>query len=641
MYLKSTLRTVLIMYCVLISPMLLAQDMQTPKWSLDLDGDVKWLKQTSTGMLIAYSGKGLFGIDPETRKIAWQKKWNDSVKDVLLTNKLTADAFQEIEGTPFARIQEAGDDMLVKSQTSIINFMTGEDIFTSKGTKMTIAENTPMFGIGAMLLQIRQEKKDYLVLVDVATGQERWRTELVGIKHYGLLSIKGNIAKAKKMLGINQNAVPRLDKDGNILYPQGETLSRIDGKTGKTLWNTKLDDKVGRLEFSEKGDVVYTGAGKYIMGYSIDKGEATWKDPYKVPGKFKYFVPMAQATLLAVTENGITRIDEATGKSVWKKPNYVDLPLQTVEFLQNGMLVLSSSAKESQFDYIDYNGKDLWRKSYKTDKPVTTYEITDKGLLFANAEEANVIDFQDGRDDIWKRRIKLRGTPIVSIDRPRSTMLIYSNDKLYTVNLNDLSNKLLAEDIKFKGSDEDVEVIEARKDGYLLSSSQNMWFISHDGKALYNKFYREPGAGKRALAMLGQAASAYGAVAGTMNVGMNAAMAGGNSIMGNEAAANANLRSANNAYSVAVVSANANAAFTTMYEKRYKATFITQNTQFILAGIELDGVKRTGLMKINKDTGAEMGKIMLKDLTPIYVVDDVANSLHVIIDANKFFSYEL
>ena len=88
-------------------------------------------------------------------------------------------------------------------------------------------------------------------------------------------------------------------------------------------------------------------------------------------------------------------------------------------------------------------------------------------------------------------------------------------------------------------------------------------------------------------------------------------------------------------------SLEANTAFTAVLEKRNKATFQTTDGQFILAGIELDGVKRTGLVKVNKDTGAEMAKIMLKDMTPIYVVDDVTNSLHVIVDASKFYSYEL
>lgn len=632
---KNSFRNLLFVTTLLVGKILSAQDMKTPNWSLDLDGDVKWLKQTSTGMLVAYSGKGLFGIDPETHKIAWSTKWDTPIAN--LDKGLSANAFQEIQGTPFTLIQEESS-MLSKSQTSIINYLTGQQLFTSKGSTMTINGTSPLFGIGAMLLQIKQDKKDYLMLLDVTTGQERWRNELPTVKR-GLMGSMMNLAM--KASGMSQTLEATLDKDGNILFTNGQTLTRFDGKNGATLWQIKFDEAVGHVEMSESGTVVYTGAGRNIMGYSLDKGTPTWKDPYKISGEFLYFVPMAQNTLLAVSRNGITRIDETTGKSVWKKGNTVDLPLQNVEFLSDGILVLSSSEKESQFDYIDYTGKDLWRKSYKTDKPVTTYQVTPKGLLFANAEEANVIDFKDGRDDIWKRRIKLRGKPVVLIDRARNTMLIYSNDKLYSIALGDLSNKLLAEDIKFKGNNEDVQQIEPRQAGYLLSSSQNMWLIGHDGKTLYNKFYREPGGGKRALALLGQAASAYSAVANTANTTKSIASAVGNSLGGDETSTNSNLRSANNSYSIAQASSGANSAFTDMYQKRYKATFATQDAQYILTGIEQDGIKRTGLMKINKDTGSEMNKIVLKDMTPIYVVDEALNSLHVIVDSNKFFSYSL
>ncbi|XWW44271.1 PQQ-binding-like beta-propeller repeat protein [Fibrella sp. USSR17] len=613
--------------------------MQPPTWTSTLEGDVKWMKQTSTGLLIAYSGKGLFGIDPATRRIVWQTKWDASVSDLLANTPLTADGFQEIDGSPYARLQEDSDKLLARSHTSIIDFTTGREVFSSKGKPMKIFDNYPMFSIGAMLLQIREAKKDYLTLLDIATGQERWRIELQGLKHGMMGSMVGYI---KKKSGLSQHPpVPVLDKEGNILYPQGETLSRLNGKTGATLWTAKFDERVGRLEFSEKGDVVYAGAGKYIMGHSLSTGAATWKDPYKVPGKFNYFVPLSNNSLLVVTESGITRIDETSGKSVWKKPNYVDLPLQTVEFLPTGMLVLSSSDKESQFDFIDYNGKDLWKRSYKTDKPVTTYELTEKGLLFANAEEANVIDWTDGRDDIWKRRIKLRGTPVVSMDREHSAMLIYSNDKLYTVNLNDLSNKLLAEDIKFRGNNEDVELIETRKDGYLLSSNQNVWFVSFDGKTKFNKFYREVGAGKRALAILGQAASTYGTVAGAVNMSTQLGSGVMNTFGGEKGAADANFRSASNNIYLMQGSTEANTAFTTMLNDRHKASFGTHNAVFIMTGVEEGGVKRTGLMKVDKDTGAELVKIMLKDQAPVYVVDDVANSLYVIVDGNKFYSYQL
>ena len=75
-----------------------------------------------------------------------------------------------------------------------------------------------------------------------------------------------------------------------------------------------------------------------------------------------------------------------------------------------------------------------------------------------------------------------------------------------------------------------------------------MWFINLDGKAAYNKFYREPGARKRALAILGQAASVYGAVAGQVGIGINGTKAAGNIFAGSIDDVNKNMRSTVNSY---------------------------------------------------------------------------------------------
>ena len=47
------------------------------------------------------------------------------------------------------------------------------------------------------------------------------------------------------------------------------------------------------------------------------------------------------------------------------------------------------------------------------------------------------------------------------------------------------------------------------------------------------------------------------------------------------------------------------------------------------------------MVKVNKDSGVELGKILLKELTPIYIQDDVDGVMYVIVDDNNFYCYKL
>jgi hypothetical protein len=82
--------------------------------------------------------------------------------------------------------------------------------------------------------------------------------------------------------------------------------------------------------------------------------------------------------------------------------------------------------------------------------------------------------------------------------------------------------------------------------------------------------------------------------------------------------------------------------FATLASQRNKATVASKDVFCTMTAIEVDGSpKRSGMVKVNKDTGAELGRILLKDLTPVYIQDDVENMLYVIVDNNNFYCYKL
>ena len=608
-----------------------AAQIQPPEWSLEVGGKVEWMKQAETGTIVAFGSKKLIGsanqltgIDPITHKIAWTY----DLPKATAVIEVKPEDLQFIPDSPYMIFSRS---IGLSEAIDIIDYITGESVYKSEGIK--IEDQTPLFSIGAMLLQYRKDKMGYVGLLDLKQKKEIWNVPLG--KRSGL---KGIIKLAFASLSPN----PILDKDNNILFPTDNFLYRIDSKTGAVLWKIENDDIVGKLETSENGDVVYYGGGRRINGATLSDGKGVWKDPFKVPGDFKYFVPMKGKTLLVVTKGGVTRIDEATGQSVWKKPNYVNLPLQEIRYLKSGMLVLSSSEDKSQFDFIDYNGKDLWKRAYKADKPVVDFQITPKGILYTNAEEADVISFDNGDSDVWKKRIKVKRQPVMGFDKANNKMLLYTNEKLYVIDLTDVSYKLLAEDINFRGNDEDVRKIETRADGYVLSSNQNIWKIGFDGKKIYDHFYREAGTAKRAFSRIaGIGASLAGSY--LISAGSTNAMSGlANSIVGNEEIATRDMKKASDQVEAASVARDISPAFNMMASQRNKATVVTKDIFCTLTAIEVEGsVKRSGMVKVNKDSGAETGCILLKDLTPIYIQDDIENVLYVMVGDNNFYCYKL
>ena len=610
-----------------------AAQIQAPEWSLDVGGAVEWMKQAETGTIVTYgtkkalgSANQLVGIDPVTHKIAWTY---DLPKATAIL-KMEPEALQFIPDSPYMVITRPAG--ITGEAIDIVDYITGESVYKSENIK--IDNQTPMFKLGAMLLEYRKDKVAYIGLLDLKQKKELWNVSLG--KRSGL---KGFLMATSDLFTVPK---PMLDKDNNLLFPSENSLYRINSKTGVVIWKIETDDKLGKLETSDNGEVVYYGGGRKINGATLADGKGVWKDPFKVPGDFKYFVPMTGNTLLVVTEGGVTRIDEATGQSVWKKPNYVNLPLMDVRFLKQGMLILSSSDSKSQFDYIDYGGKDIWKNPYKADKPVIDFQITPKGILYANAEEADVISLEKGDNDVWKKRIKVKKRPVLGFDNANNKMLLYTNDKLYSIDLNDVSYKLLAEDINFRGNDEDVRNIETRAGGYVLSSNQNIWKIDFEGKKVYGNFYREAGSAKRLLGNLGSLAASVGTVYLAASSTVNVASGVTNSVMGNDQVANRDLNRAGNQLQGAAVAYELSPAFASMAMQRNKATIVTKDVFCTLTAIEVEGsVKRSGMVKVSKDSGAELGRILLKDLTPVYIQDDVDGVMYVIVDNDNFYCYKL
>jgi hypothetical protein len=346
------------------------------------------------------------------------------------------------------------------------------------------------------------------------------------------------------------------------------------------------------------------------MAINLSDGNEIWKDPLKISGEFQMFLPTKDNQMYVVTSTEINRIDRASGKAVWKKPATLDKAFISLRFTDNGLLVFGGDEKTSMFDYIGFDGNKLWKRAYTTDMPVVSFDLTPKGILFANAEEANMIDLKTGDDSIWKKRIKLKGSPITFINDKIG--LVYADQKLYRINMETVTYELVAEDIKFKGDDEDVRKIELRDNGYLLSSQQNMWLIAPDGKVVYNKYYR--------AASLGTAAKILGTLGQVYATASNIEVTQDPNAPPNTYNVGRSERGDEIVHGIGDVMANR------------KKSFETQDVSYIMTRVEDGDAKRVGMVKIDKNSGEEKGKIVLKTLNPIYETDYITGNLFVVVN---------
>lgn len=565
-----------------------------PKWKVSLPKKADWIKITAAGTVLVSSNATLIAIDPTKQDKVWE------IKDA---GTIDAEKYTEIPGTTFAIYESANALKSLKTQTTIIDYITGRIIYNNLEADVSIVDKTPLLEIGAILLEVKQSKKVMLALVDIASGKEVWKIDLPNRKTgFGLGALKQAI---KSMM----DAVPVADKDGNILFPDDKILQRLDAKTGKVLWSKENEKSVGRLDFSDDGSVIYAGSGRKIMALKLDDGSEIWKDPLKISGEFKMFIPSKDSKMYVVTSSEINLIDQVSGKAVWKKPATFDKPYISLRFTDAGLLVFGGDDKTSMFDLIGFDGNKVWKRSYSTDKPVVSFDLTPKGILFANIEEANMIDLKTGDDSIWKKRIKLKGSPVTYIDD--KIALVYADQKLYRINVETAAYEMVAEDIKFKGSDEDVQKIELRDNGYLLTSQQNMWLISPDGKVVYSVYYKPASIGTagKILGVMGQVYATTSNLEATQDPNKPNTVNIKRSEKGDEIV-----------HGIGSVIANR------------KKSFQSQDAAYIMTRVEDGEAKRVGMVKVDKTSGTEKGKVVLKTLDPMYEADYVTGNLYVVVN---------
>jgi len=202
---------------------------------------------------------------------------------------------------------------------------------------------------------------------------------------------------------------------------------------------------------------------------------------------------------------------------------------------------------------------------------------------------------------------------------------IYSDKKLFEVNLQSASMKEFVADKVKLNEKEAPSGFQVRNDGILLTSSQNLVKFGFAGNVMYNQYFHSPTA-STAGKIFGGIMAVGGtmlAVAAAANAGYaKGATAGG----GRTYEVDSYIRQQEQAQQM--WSAVASAGFA-MMNKRFKASAQTENYQAILTDDANDGSQKgVGLVKVNKDNGKVEATVILGDKKPVYDLDEIGGLMY-------------
>lgn len=617
----STIFCAISCFLLITSNPAFAQRAEQPDFRYDTGAKINEMTLTQGGTMVVATNDGLVGIKPGSNQLLFNFTEYGRVKPEELTF---------IPNAPYVMVDQVGFANL-SSKKTVIDYISGQTLFSTEGNgwKDVITCDVMMPQNKLVVSGNRTSKEDYapqVAVYDLNTGKEDYRFDIGEPGRVG-------IAKTYAVTGR-----PLLLKNSLIL-PTSQGVFNMKAQTGELLWQNKMKN-MNALVADESENEIYAfesvnnGKNTRIHKFGVN-GAELWKDDHKVKGQVVNFEILPNGIALVSNqsdggsnsvfarsnESNIAFLSATSGEDLWDKAPKTKGYVQHFYVMEDGILF---GIYQGGINKISFDGKTLFKKPLKTGENILTMAHTPQGLIYITSEDANIVNLDTG-EAVWGKPLKYKRAAAVSstIDRKNNRFLLSADETLYAVDATSGEVSTLAKS-KFDGK-EDPTHVEARAEGILLTSDQNMLLMDWNGGTQWQEYYRAPGKSAMGAILAGVSAVAT----------MAAATAAANSSMQNKLAGY-DSQSDRDAALAGGMAAASGASIAEML-KRFKATAATENDQFILTKLD-DGV---GLVKISKDTGTKNKEIVLKDKKPEYIVDDIGGILYYKADNNSIFAYDL
>ncbi|WP_420582226.1 PQQ-binding-like beta-propeller repeat protein [Reichenbachiella sp.] len=610
---------------------------QDALWQLDFEKEIVWNKVTDSGiLLVGTSDMGLHGIDSRDGNKLWSNNIMKGAKAVKGADGKKQDPSALFEQFIYViedeEYPEMGDFIEIKytdnaafKNYAIVNIQTGEEVMSPRKAEMPITKwfgkEMPTFnynGTGYIpelrMVVISATWQDYMQkgapwmqmtkMVELPSAKVIWESDAVSSENFPFVV------------------------GSDIIMPGKTKIARMDAKTGKIKWdyNTSLKNQTfEKFDLSLDLSTGYFFEKKKNSGtlsaVDMESGNKFWEQELKLKN-----VPSLTAMSYGVVTKDDTNLrlyDLKSGTEKWKVKK-VD---GTVIDLGDHGIAITQKAKRLLL--LDPNtGEAKWDEKISG---INIDRIVGNGIMYTDAKGRLGVIQYDG-EKIWSKKGML-DVPSLRYQVELGRELMYIDGDLYEVDLfsGDYSVLVGKLDKQFEG-DEVPSSIELVDGGYLVSSSQNLFMFETDGSIRWKKYWEAPGmsmAAKIALrvgqaAMIAMAASsaaassqhrtAYGGETyySKMYAQQAEDLAKGASMLGDEA------------------------------KKLFTASKSKGDIKMILSRVGAGGqAKSSGLVKVDKATGEELGTLQLGDKEPIYDFDPISGQVFFKADKKQIISYAL
>jgi hypothetical protein len=587
-------------------------------------------QNTITGIIVVKEGNVVKGISPETKTEIWSfdaDKIVGSATALETLSKVDTDnlfaskrILKPIEGTPYI-------EALVNYKTVLINSGDGKVVYNSANYKYTVFNSQFLYEDEEYLVKGVEDGKVIASLIDLKTGDVKWKT------------VQGEAKSMfSSMFTFKANQSNEAEVSNNMIYSlyYGK-LSAIDRTNGNLKW-------VGDIEYTKvfptqnnKNLVVINSKGmlsakQYLNVLDSETGKPIWEEAIKT----KYIVYLEDwgTKLLVAHNSGFNFYNLNDGSKVWKKDARGD-GLKKVIPLDGDYLYVA----ENEMMLIDKDGQKKWKSfieiSDNKEDAINYLGKVDGKVLYLTATYGNMVDYKSGKK-LWRGNLKFNeNRPLLNVfDEDNNQFLVYNDEKLFKFDtkVTDKPDAFAKVNIK---KEKELNSIELFSWGVALSGPTEVMGVGKDGNILYQRVYTQPGDGGRAWG------SAL-ATAGSIGLGVSSV---GNAIMGSEwtmttidpatgkestsvvKARNESQmkKSANQALGSAVL-----ADVSKRFGQRYQAMKQNRDYSYIFAKDEATSKKV--LVKVKKEDGTELDKIVFENIRPIYEIDPATQSIYYIFE---------
>jgi len=454
-----------------------------------------------------------------------------------------------------------------------------------------------------------------------ASGEVLWSVDRKTEKPVAqVVEGKGGMFGKKSHVDLSSNATSssaqfflRNNNNDKIYFWNQEVLVAYNNADGKPVTKeVELQSPVAYILYDTHGMLVTTS-------------EKTQKDIAKqgesgggLLGKIK------RSSSSGKNRASILCIDPETGNNKWDKE--IDLQGDINAYKLSGTKLILATERDNGDNYISIidldAGKSVTKKPLFINGEIRDLQIMPQGLYYRTSEEINILDLDKG-EKAWKKGFKVKRC--VGSNASDRLGYVFANDIVYKVDFTTGDLQEWIKGVSFEGK-EDPTGLQVRENGILITSDQNATLYSLDGKVAWHSYNKAPG-----KTGMGKVLSGLGGLAATMmaaaEVANTAQLSYAKGYYGSTSPALD--RDIKNSEANAAAFAGAAAASFASISKRFKATRQANDFMAVLTSIGGNNqASSSGAVIVSKIDGKNISSILLGDKTPDYKLDELGRMIY-------------